>query len=769
MLNSGHTKSGRDLSSGPDSAVGHGHVAPGGEGLSLSHLLRTIWRKKQWIFIPLAVVVAIVYTGVNLVSPRFTSQASILVEDNQSVFARAGGTDGGRATPDQETVTSQVQLLLSRDLAADVVRDLKLTELAEFDYLLKGISLPKRILVAIGIARDPRLLTAEERAIKSYYEKIAVYKVSTSRVITIEFTAKNPELAARIANAVADHYIALQVEAGRQSTVQAAEWLGGQVGELRAKVEAAEARVEQYKSANGLLRGSNDASLSSQQLSELNSQLIVAQTRRAEAQARAQTIREVVRAGGNLAASTDVVNSPLIQRLLEQQVILARRVAELRPTLLPQHPRMRELMAELADLKLQIRAEAEKVALALESEARVAGARENAIRASLTALKQEVERASGHEVELRALQREARAQRELLESFLTRFREASARDNRQATPAIARIVSRATASNDPSFPLKGGILIISAIATLLISIGWIGAAEVLNSLQNGPNAPVPGGISMRLAAQRQEPLADLAPPRPAAVAPLAAVQAVQATHPLAAAAEKPANAGERPKPALSTALEAQHYPPAMRELADRVVALKSDDACLRLLVTSPQRLARDNFAATNLARLLTVSGHQTILIDGNLHMPRLTAQLNLGGGPGFSDLLAGRSSFAEVIHRDPNSRLHVIGAGSLKADAVSLMSEERVEQLLDALEGNYGFIVIDLPPVMLSPEPRTLARHADLAVVVEDTLPGAQRLAARAGERLRDQNRVPIDIICAAPEIAAEVRARPLGADLRIA
>ena len=264
-------------------------------------------------------------------------------------------------------------------------------------------------------------------------------------------------------------------------------------------------------------------------------------------------------------------------------------------------------------------------------------------------------------------------------------------------------------------------------------------------------------------------MADLAPPRPAAVAPLAAVQAVQATHPLAAAAEKPANAGERPKPALSTALEAQHYPPAMRELADRVVALKSDDACLRLLVTSPQRLARDNFAATNLARLLTVSGHQTILIDGNLHMPRLTAQLNLGGGPGFSDLLAGRSSFAEVIHRDPNSRLHVIGAGSLKADAVSLMSEERVEQLLDALEGNYGFIVIDLPPVMLSPEPRTLARHADLAVVVEDTLPGAQRLAARAGERLRDQNRVPIDIICAAPEIAAEVRARPLGADLRIA
>lgn len=746
--------------------------AAAADGLTLSSLAKALWAKKRWIFLPLAVVVAMAYLAVNLVSPRYTSEASILIEDNQSVFARAEGEGRGDSLPDPQTVASHVQLLLSRDLAANVVRELGLTELAEFDYLKDGLSLPKRILVAIGIARDPRLLTAEERAIKSYYDKISVFKVSESRVVAVQFTSKNPELAAKIANAVADQYIALQLEARRQSTMRAAEWLGDQVSDLRAKVEQAEARVEEYRSSNGLLRGSGESSLTSQQLSELNSQLIVAQTRRAEAHARADTIRQSMRAGGNLSSNSEVLNSQLIQRLMEQQVILKRRIAELRPTLLPQHPRMRELMAELSDLKQQIRTEAEKIVRGLESEARIAGARENAVLASLNMLKEEATKASAHEVELRALEREARAQRELLESFLTRFREASARDNKQASPALARIISRATVSNDPSWPSKGGILAIAVIATLMASIGTISALEIMNSMQAAPSqpgrispspgdgAPAPSGGPGGGREGSEPEVADL--PLGPAVVPVHQIRPI-AQPDIAASAAQPA------KPAPVASLDFGHHPQVLRDLAEKVLALKSDEGCLRVLVSSPQRLARDNFAAVNLARLLHISGHQTILIDGNLRAPRLAAQLGLGDGVGFSDLLAGHTSFADVIQRDPASRIHVITSGQVKADTGALMSKERVERLLDALEGNYGFIVIDLPPVMLSPEPRVLAAHADLAVLVEDNLPGAQRLASRASDMLRDQARIPIDVLQVAPEAGAEIKAEAVHGDLRIA
>ncbi|MDP2619666.1 MAG: polysaccharide biosynthesis tyrosine autokinase, partial [Hyphomicrobiales bacterium] len=522
------------------------------------------------------------------------------------------------------------------------------------------------------------------------------------------------------------NYIAMQLDSKRQSTVEAAQWLGDQVGELRRKVEEAEAKVEEYKRVNGLLRGVGDSSLTIQQLSELNSQLIVARTQRAEAQARAQTIRELIRSGGELSSASEVLSSPLIQRLLEQQVTLRRSIAELSPTLLPQHPRMRELTAELDDFKQQIRVEAEKVAVGLENEARVAGARENAIRSSLNALKQEAEKANVHEVELRALEREARAQRDLLESFLGRYREANARNDRQALAATARIVSRAMVSNEPSFPMKGSILAIVGIATLLVSIGVIASMEIVRATRG--EWPVPKFVS-------QPQVLDIK------VGPLAAAQATAAeetSHIVSAAA----------------GLDAQSFPEAVRALARTLIERAGKESGKRVLMTTPQRQTRDNFAAVNLARLLTALDVPTVLVDANLRAPHIAQQLGISDVPGLSELLSGNSSFADVIRRDPGSRLHLICAGAQQFDPMLLMSADRVERVLDALGGSYRFVLIDSPPVMLSPETRALIDHVDVAVLVGDTLPGAQRLVERAREMISDQDNGPIEVVVAAPEVA---------------
>lgn len=705
-----------------------------GGGVAVTDLLKAVWRRRLWVVVPLVIVLAAVYLLLVRMQPLYTSSASILIEDTQSVFARAEQERGEAALADPAAIESNVQLLLSRDLAIQVVRDLGLTRLPEFDPLGAGVSPVTRLLVATGIRRDPRLLTPEERALKVYYDRLSVYRIGSSRVIAVVFTSRDPQLAARIANAVADTYMARQFEAKRESTQRAAEWLGEQVERLRGNVEAAEAKVEAFKSARGLQRGANDSSLLAQQLSELNSQLIVAKTRRAEAQARAQTIRELIRSGGDLGSASDVVGSQLIQRLLEQQVTLARRIAELTPTLLPQHPRMRELNAELADLKRQIRQEAEKIAQGLENEARVAGARENAVRSSLNALKQDVELAAEDEVELRTLEREARAQRDVLQSFLVRYREASARDDQQALPAAARIVSRASASNEPSFPKIGPILIIAALATLLVSAGGLVSAEVFNALH-----AVPG--SVRAAAPAAAGQGEGEPPQEV---PAPAVAVVQ-----------PERRG------VSLPVETQDFPEAVRAVAAQIVARKGKDGRIRVLVTSPQRQTRDNAAAINVARLIAGLGLRTILIDANIRTPRLGVQVGVPGAPGFGEMLAGEASFAEVIRRDPLSSLHLICAGEARFDPLPLMQEERIERVLDALEGSYGVVLVDAPPVMLSPETRALGGHIDAAVLVGDELPGAQRLLDKARDLIAGQNRFPVEIVIAPPEIARPVAAPP--------
>lgn len=719
----------------------HGAGFADSDGVTIVDLAKSAWRRKLWILGVLAAVLALTFVYLSTLTPRYTSEANILIEDTQSVFARAEGEMPDRAQPDTQDIESHIQLLNARDLAASVIKELELTELPEFDVLKKGMSLPKRLLVMAGVVRDPRLLSAEERAMKVYYDRLSVEKLEESRVIAVRFTSKDPVLAAKVANAIADNYIAMQLDAKRQSTVQAAQWLGEQVGELRKNVEEAEARVEEYKSENGLLRGAGDSSLTIQQLSELNSQLIVARTARAEAQARAQTIRELIRSGGDLSSASEVLNSPLIQRLLEQQVTLRRSIAELSPTLLPQHPRMRELNAELADLKRQIRAEAEKIAIGLENEARVAGARENAIRQSLNALKQEAETANVHEVELRALEREARAQRDLLESFLARYREASARNDRQSLAATARIVSRAMVSNEPSFPKKGPILAIVAIATLIAAIGAIASMEIMRAMQGEQPAT-------RFVPQPQVVAAGRKPQ------PVAAPEEVE--EPAVRAVPVPA------------ATDAQSYPEPVKELANLLIDRAAEEGSVRLLITTPQRQTRDNYTAVNLARLLTAMNIPTVLIDANLRTPHTAEQLGISDVPGLAELLSGTSSFADVIRRDPGSRLHVISAGAQQFDPMPLIGADRVERVFDALEGSYRFILIDSPAVMLSPETRALTDHADIAVLVGDSLPGAQRLIEKARDMITDKDDSPIDVVVAKPEVAQPVNGGS-NDDLRVA
>ena len=174
----------------------------------------------------------------------------------------------------------------------------------------------------------------------------------------------------------------------------------------------------------------------------------------------------MLRRGEPIEAS-DIVNSELIRRLSEQRVTLRAQLAEQSSTLLDGHPRIKELKAQIADLDQQIRGEAERLVRSLENDAKLAGARVEALSANLDQLKRQAASTNEQDVQLRALEREAKAQRDLLESYLAKYREATARDSIGAAPADARIISRAIVSNTPYFPKKLPIILVAMFATLV--------------------------------------------------------------------------------------------------------------------------------------------------------------------------------------------------------------------------------------------------------------------------------------------------------------
>ena len=381
---------------------------------------QALLRHKNWIIVPTVLVAALSIAAVNLVTPRYKSEARILIDGRENVFLRPNGERNEERTAlDAEAVTSQVQLLLSRDLAREVIKKNKLAERPEFDPVLQGFAPLKSLLALFGIGRDPFSLTPEERVLDAYFDRFTAYAVDKSRVVVIEFQSSDPDLAARVANSIAESYLVLQQDARQEQAKSASQWLSGEIDNLRKKVADDESRVEDFRSKSSLFVGTNNTTLSNQQMGELNTQLNNARALKSDAELKARLIREMLQSGKPI-ESSEIFNSELIRRLTEQRVTLRAQLAEQSSTLLDGHPRIKELKAQLADLDRQLREEASKISRSLDNDARIAGGRVEGLSASLEQLKKQATSTNGQDVQLRALEREAKAQRDLLVFILVR-------------------------------------------------------------------------------------------------------------------------------------------------------------------------------------------------------------------------------------------------------------------------------------------------------------------------------------------------------------
>ncbi len=673
---------------------------PAWEGeLDLRTLGRSLWRKKWWALAPALVVALLAGVAVNLLSPKYKSEARILIETRENVFLRPEAEKNSQREPtvDTEAVTSQVQLALSRDLARQVIKELRLGENPEFDPALRGVSLTRTILSFIGLAKDPLRMTPEERVLESYNDRIAVFPVDKSRVIGVEFQSGDPELAAQVANTIADTYLQFQQTARLEQTRHASRWLAGEIEVLRKRVAEAEARVEDFRGKTNLFIGTNNTTLSSQTLGEANRDLAAGRAQKAELEAKARFIRELLKGGGPIEAS-DLLNSEVVRRLSEQRVTLTAQLAEQSSTLLGSHPRIKELKAQISDLDRQLRVEAERLARAFDNDAKIAGARVASLASSLDQLKRQAVSNNEQDVELRALDREAKAQRDLLEAYLAKYREATARDSIGAAPSDARIISRAVVSNTPYFPKKLPIVMIASLATLFMAAGFITTGELLaGSPARAENLP-------------QEPSFVPAEPKPVPLVeePVAAVPV------------------KDPEPASSE-------PPPGLTIADVVGGLReAGEGGRRVAVIGAAHHAGTTLTAVALARGLAGHG-RVILIDLALTSPNLAAIATDPSIPGVADLVRGTASFGQIITRDKLSRVQIIPAGRVGADSAAMLLSERLAIAVDALARSYDHVVIDAGAVGDFPAER-MARFAPQAVLVAGA--SASEIVDKACEEL---------------------------------
>jgi succinoglycan biosynthesis transport protein ExoP len=654
--------------------------------LDLRLLGQALASKKNWIIVPTVLAAVLSIAAVNLVTPRYKSEARILVDGRENVFLRPNGERSEeRAALDAEAVTSQVQLLLSRDLARAIIRKNKLAERPEFDPVLRGFLPLKSVLALIGIGRDPLSLTPEERVLDAYFDRFTAYAVDKSRVIVIEFQSRDPELAARVANSIAEGYLVMQQAARQQQAKSASQWLSGEIDNLRNKVMEAESRVEDFRSKSSLFVGTNNTTLSNQQMGELNTQLNNARALKSDAESKARLIREMLQSGKPIEAS-EILNSELIRRLSEQRVTLRAQLAEQSSTLLDGHPRIKELKAQLADLDRQLREEASKISRSLDNDARIAGGRVDGLSASLEQLKKQATSTNGQDVQLRALEREAKAQRDLLESYLAKYREANTRENIEAAPSDGRIISGAIVSNIPAYPKKLPIVLIATLATLMLSAGAIATGELLRMT-------APGAVPAIASA-----------PAPADIPAAATIAAAD------------------PAPGIAPKFT------EIEQLAD--ILRGTGEAARKVTILGTAAAGSISATVLALARLLARDA-RVVVVDLAASSPVIAAASVDPTAPGLAELMLGEASFSQVITRDRLSRAHLVSAGRPGSDR-SLLQSPRLTLAIDAFLRVYDHVLLDAG--LASDLPAELLTAQARAVVVPD-----KSMAAGARTLMCDQ------------------------------
>lgn len=698
----------------------------------------TLWgaiaKSLPWLMVWSALVAAVTFGVLGLIAPRYQSEAQLTIDAKSATNPfndPKQGSGGGESTTtqmDREAINTHIKSLQSPTLAAKIVGALKLSERAEFNAELGDLDTMTALLRMAGLGGGRTGQSMQDRVLEAYFKSLDVYSAKESRFIGLRFMSTDPQLAAAIPNALAEAY--REQLAGRKvdETRDVQDALLPKIEQLTREVAAAEVAVEQFRGrTDSFNTGAQKQTLNEQQLGELTNELSRIQGTRSEAEARARSAQELMR-GGSGEVHGDVQKSPLIQNLVQQRVRAERQIAELSATLLPGHPRMQQLNADLGGLKKQIAVEVGKIVEGLSKEAKVAAEREIAIKKRLADLKITVVNAGPDEAKLKMFVADAKSKREELERLQAQFNVNRTRAESKAVPVEAKVLSPAFASSVAVYPKKGAVTAIAAMAAFIVGLALL----VLRAVAQGARS------------QGRAATEHMGHSRSGGAGGSVA---------------EPTLAGARVLPAL--AAKASSAAMAVDDLVAHVLARTPERGGYRTLVAGLTGGVDASGVGRALAVGLARAGQPTILVEWT-YGASMAARLGAGTkAAGMGELIAGVATFEDVITAMPHSECHLITAGQDLAGAAGNLDADELNLMLDALDEAYAHIVVVGEHDSVRHLFETIQGRCDGGVVV---VPSTGTAMLPAGGMFLGFDVADIDIVHATQEaLAADVPPRRLG------
>lgn len=557
----------------------------------------------------------------------------------------------------EEFFQTQYGLLRSRSLAERVTDTLGLASSDQFLEQM-GVKPPP---ASVGTAAE-RSALRRRMVLRQLQTHLNVAPVRGSRLVTVSFDSPDPQLSARIVNAIAENFIQVNLDRKFESSKYARQFLEERIAQTKARLEDTERQLVAYASNQQIINiteagadGAEPQSLATSNLVTLNEALGTARAARVAAEEKWRQARTAAPL-----SLPEVLSNPAIQQLVQQRAGVEAEYEQKSRIYQADWPEMQQLRARITELDSQINTVASNIRNSIRGQYVIAANEEQSLQRQVNGLTGDVLDQRSRSVQYNILARELDTSRTLYDGLLQRYKEVG------VTAGVASnnisIVDRAM---PPTAPSKPQLLVNMAIAAFLgLGLG-LAAAFLMEALNESLSTPDDVESKLGLSVLGVSPLLE---------------------------------PGQSPIQALGDIRSS--FSEAYYSLRTALQFSTPNGAPATMLVTSSRPAEGKSTTAYAVALTLARVGKRVLLIDGDLRNPSMHRVVGVDNVKGMSNLLSGGETIAGVALPTKEPNLMFIPCGPLPPNPAELWGSDRLTRVLEAAAGEFDHVVIDGPPVL---------------------------------------------------------------------
>jgi polysaccharide biosynthesis transport protein len=659
--------------------------------IPLAHYL-WILRRQGWKMLGFVALVVLCTVVVSLrLTPIYESTATIDIDRRMPTGVLGEESTQSVNNDADQFLATQVKLIQSDSVLRPVVDKFKLREVE-----------PDALEEAVDTSDTSREAPVELKPLK-------VTRPPNTYILQISYRSQHRLLAADVANAIAQSYLAHSYEIRYKATASLSEFMERQLEELKAKMEKSSAALAQFERELNLINPEEKTSILTARLLELNTEYTKAQADRVRKEAAFNSVDS-----GSLAAAEASNQGEALKKLTEDLGEAQQKFAEGKTTYGANHPEYKKLQSRVTELEGQLDAARKNVGRRAEVEYYEAVDRESQLANAVKDAKAEYDGLNARSFEYQTLKGGAESDKKLYEELVRRIREAGI--NASFQNSSIRVADLARPGLRPVFPKMWLNVLLAFLFATFFSVGAAVLSDVLDNTVRDPdqvsrlmNADVIGSLPAVKTWRRH-------------LSPIQGIHVANGIH---------VNGNGNGPAALARAhVESEqalsNYEEAIRTLRNSILLTDFDRRLRSVLLTSASPSEGKSTVAAHLAATHASQHKRTLLIDGDLRRPSVHRLYQVPNSVGLSNVLLEQISWRDAVIRiDDPKGLDVLPAGPSTRRASDLIGMGLAELVEEAVR-EYDLVVLDAPPLLGFAEPLQMATAVDGVIVV-----------ARAGDTSR--------------------------------